>query len=372
MHVISEDPSLGPAAANRKSFLLLRWLLIILAGYLTMFTNINEEALVGNFLLVTAFALSNVLISLSPLPLVVALKSRHILAAIDAVFVCAFLYYLRVDQASLHLPFMGVVVLAILWPDLRVVLFALFVVSLLFGLLTNFQLFGAGINVQLDEFLALALLFVVSIFYIFMVDRFDRDSEISEALIQEKRNAENISDITRKLSTSLEAKEILTMLVERFAEMIPAAKCSIVRMSAAEDAVIVASSDPDMAPRVSLDDAPALREALEGKKRTSAPLKPGTDTLAVPMVSRDEVIASVYFEKIVDQDSPWEGSLSLIEIVVSTAANALANAERFDELKLLANTDSMTKLANYDFFKRSFQSVCKKRRRCTLSVNSKP
>ena len=92
MDITPENGSLGLAAANRKSFLLLRWLLIILAAYLTLFTNIEEPTVGGIFLLVTAFALSNVLISLLSLQVVMASKSRHVLAAVDSVFICAFIY----------------------------------------------------------------------------------------------------------------------------------------------------------------------------------------------------------------------------------------------------------------------------------------
>ena len=140
---------------------------------MTLFENIDDQGVIGLFLIVVAFVLSNVLIGLVPLKVVMAARRRHLIAAVDAVFICTFLYYLRVEQAPIHLPLMGIVVLAIIWPDLRVVLFAMFVVSLLFGLFTNLELFGAAIEIARDDFLTLSLLFIVAIFYIFMVERFD-------------------------------------------------------------------------------------------------------------------------------------------------------------------------------------------------------
>ena len=239
----------------------------------------------------------------------------------------------------------------------------MFVVSLLFGLLTNFQLFASRINVPLDDFLALSLFFVVSIFYIFMIDRFNRDAETSAALIQERHNAENISDIARKLSTSLESTDIQMMLVGRFTEIMPGVKCSIVRINSAKDgAEIVASSDPKTPSAVSFDDAPALHEAMQRKDTAVAIVGSGDpnevgsnsralDTLAVPMISRDAVIALIYLEKTHDGINPWERSIKFVEIVASTAANALANAERFDKMKQMASTDSLTRLANHGSFK---------------------
>ena len=162
----SHDLDYGPQRANRKAFLLLRWLIIILASYVTLFENIDDQGVIGLFLIVVAFVLSNVLIGLVPLKVVMAARRRHLIAAVDAVFICTFLYYLRVEQVPIHLPLMGIVVLAIIWPDLRVVLFAMFVVSLLFGLFTNLELFGAAIEIARDDFLTLSLLFIVAIFYI--------------------------------------------------------------------------------------------------------------------------------------------------------------------------------------------------------------
>jgi diguanylate cyclase (GGDEF)-like protein len=373
---MSQDQSFEPNVANRDAFLLLRWLMIILSGYLTVFASLAEEGITGSFLVVVAFVLSNVLLALMPLQLVLTLKKKHVVATIDAVFICAFLYYLRIDEVQIHLPFMGVVILAILWPDLRVVLFAMFVVSLLFGLLTNFQMFSAGIEVPTEDFLTLSLLFVVSIFYIFMVDRFDRDSETSAALLREIRNSENVTDIARRLSASLKANDVLTILVKRFREMMPDVSCSIVRVDSGSGvARVVAGSNQAGTKTLDFEDAPALNEAMVAKETSavtvaanssngSGPLK----TVAIPMISRDEVVALLYFEHSQNGVEMLDENLRFLEIVATTAANALANAEQFETLQELATSDSMTKLANHATFQSKLRHEVERARRHDRNV----
>ena len=92
-----QQRSLGPFLENRRSFVLLRWLLLILASYLTLFTNIQSENISGIFVMVLMYSASNVAISLLPLRLFMAVRERRLIIVADAVFVCACLYLLQGD-----------------------------------------------------------------------------------------------------------------------------------------------------------------------------------------------------------------------------------------------------------------------------------
>src|SRR5205809_1051178 len=78
------------------------------------------------------------------------------------------LYLLRVSQNYLYIAFILILLLAVLWRDLRPVLFALLAVSMLYGAFSYFRLFRFELDVNIEQFLALALFFVVSIFYVFL------------------------------------------------------------------------------------------------------------------------------------------------------------------------------------------------------------
>jgi diguanylate cyclase (GGDEF)-like protein len=268
---------------------------------------------------------------------------------------------------------MGVIVLAIIWPDLRVVLFALFIVSLLFGLFTNLELFDAAIEIARDDFLTMSLLFVVSIFYIFMVDRFDQDAKTSAALLREKRNSESVAAITRTISTSLEPKQILAVVIKRFRELMPDVEASILKLDlGTNEASVVAGARGDGAETVRFKDLPTLEEAYT-LKETSASSRTrngsGKASMAVPMISRDEIVAMMYFEGDQSQAEAMNDNRGFVEVVASTAAGALANAEQFENMKELATSDSMTRLANHATFQTRLTHEVERARRHNRTVS---
>src|SRR5262245_32519120 len=127
-----------PEIDHRKAVLLLRWLLIILASYLTLFSHLGTRTFTIVFGVAIAFAGSNVALMLLPPQKFPERDVQITLAFMDLFFVCSTIYFLRVPETYLWLTFIGVFVLALLWRDLRLVLFSIFAVSLLFGAFTYF------------------------------------------------------------------------------------------------------------------------------------------------------------------------------------------------------------------------------------------
>ncbi len=349
-----QQRSLGPFLENRRSFVLLRWLLIILASYLTLFTNIQSENISGIFVMVLMYSASNVAISLLPLRLFMAVRERRLIIVADAVFVCACLYLLQGDGPPIYLPFMGIFVLALAWRDLRVLLFSLLVVSVLYGVIKNFTLFGSETDVVPEQFLALAFFFVVSIFYVILIDRFDRDMETSVAVIEEKRSAETIVELTHALSASMNADDIFKVIVARLSETMDGAECSVVHVEGAEsdEGAVLASSAArgEDSESIPLATAPALHQAFHERKTADAALADGTHTLAIPMITRGEVVGLIYFRGRRTVLGSASAMLPFVEAVAGTAANALGNVQLFEEMKHMARTDFLTGLPNHRYF----------------------
>src|SRR3989304_10057492 len=131
-------PSLQPEIDHRKAILSLRWLLIILASYLTLFSYIGTELFPAVFGTALAFSISNFGLMLIPRKYFPAKNVQAAVVLLDLAFVSATLYLLRVPENYLYLAFIGIFGLAVAWRDLRLVLFSLFVVSLLFGVFSYF------------------------------------------------------------------------------------------------------------------------------------------------------------------------------------------------------------------------------------------
>src|SRR5438874_2199588 len=175
-------PKSGSDIDHRKAILSLRWLLVILASYLTLFSYLGTELFPFVFGFALAFSASNFALMLIPRTQFLTRRVRVLISVLDFFFVSATLYLLRV---------------------LRLVLFSLLVVSLLFGVFNYFRLFGFQFDTDIERFLTLALFFVVAIFYVFLSERLSQDAIISRTMTEENRIAEVMVEMTRALSSSL-------------------------------------------------------------------------------------------------------------------------------------------------------------------------
>src|SRR5262245_34712309 len=200
MRRLDFKPKHRPQIDHRQAVLSLRWLVVILASYLTLFGYIATPVFPVVTTAAIAFAMSNVVLSIIPRHRFIQDKIQRAVAVLDVVFISVTLYLLRVSENYLYIAFIVVVVLAVLWRDLRLVLFALLVVSVLYGAFNYFRLFRFELDVNIEQFLALALFFVVSIFYIFLSEQLMHDEKLSTAIIEQNRVAGEMVEITRALS----------------------------------------------------------------------------------------------------------------------------------------------------------------------------
>src|SRR5438093_1744918 len=200
-----------PEIDHRKAILSLRWLLIILASYLTLFTHVGTAEFGVVFGFAVVFSVSNAAFTFVPRLRFLEQRVQKGIAILDVVFVSATLYFLRTPDTYLYLAFLAVYLLAVVWRDLRLVLFSLFVVSVLFGVFNYLRLFRVelDLNLNVEQFLTMALFFVVSIFYVFLSERLTQDAVLSNTIFEEKRIAEVILEITGALSSSLNSDEVL-------------------------------------------------------------------------------------------------------------------------------------------------------------------
>src|SRR5438552_2278422 len=132
---------------HRKAVLSLRWILIILASYLTLFTYLGTDTFPIVFVVAVAFSASNAALMLVPSYRFTDRSIQRAVVLMDLFFVTSTLYLLRVSETYLYVAFVGVFLLAVLWRDLRLVLFSVFVVSVLFGAFNYFRLFGFQLDI---------------------------------------------------------------------------------------------------------------------------------------------------------------------------------------------------------------------------------
>jgi len=348
-----------PESEHRRSLLLLRWLMIILAAYLTVFRYLPTSNIRFAVMFAAAFALSNILLTVMSSGIPFA-KIQSALSITDVLFVSTTFFLLRAPGTYIYIGFLVVFLMAAIWREFMVLLFSLVIVSLLYGACSAFRLYGFGDLGTVEQFLTLALFFVVSVYYLFFSDRILKDAKLTEALMEEKRRADVMFEITRSISSSLNTQEILYLIVTRLSEVFGARDCSIVRVDAQTKAarMMVKSAEPKLPEtNIDLELYPELLTAFDTQEIVFVPsLTRGGSThsvIAVPMRVKNTVLGLIYLRLNENWQRISEGDDRFFRVMSATAANALRNAEMFEEMELRARTDFLTGLPNH----RSFQAT---------------
>jgi diguanylate cyclase (GGDEF)-like protein len=346
-------PKLESQIDHKKAVLSLRWLLVILASYLTLFSYIGTERFPVVFGVAFAFSLTNIALMFIPRQQFTVSRTRNAVAILDLVFVSLTLYFLRIPGNYLFVGFLAIFVLSVLWRDLRVVLVSLFVVSLLFGLFNYFRFFRFEVDVSVEQFLTMALFFVVAIFYIFLSERLVHDAKLSNAMIEENRIVEVMVEMTRTLSSSLNSEEVLYSIVTRLREVLEAEECSIVKIDpkTGTGQILVKASRPEERNiNVSLEDYPELKQAYASRGILFLPDAKPLGIIAIPMIAQEAVLGLIDVRSAKLNEVLTEANARFFEVMASTAANALRNAQLYEEVEHRARTDFLTGLPNHRFF----------------------
>src|SRR5436190_8298070 len=352
-----------------RSFLLLRWLLLILAAYLTLFPNVVGPSFGVLYAFIVLFAISNIVCMLVSYERFQTRSFGRGIALVDAIFVSVTFYLLGSSHTYLFVPFILVFVMAQLRRDLKIVGFALIAVSVLYGGFSSIRLYGQygvvsslklaaqSVGQDVEQFLTLSLFFVVAIFYLFLSDRLEHNAFLSRMLLEEKRRSDVMAEITRSLSSSLNSQEILFLIVSRICEVSDGVDCSIVRLDTQNHMgkTLVRSTDPTVKDvDLDLQNYPELEQANESRDLLFVPEVVRGETahsvIVMPMLVQDAVLGLIHVELKGKKAALNEADERFFKFISLTAANALRNAQLFEEMEHRARTDFLTGLPNHRFF----------------------
>src|SRR5262245_27509384 len=99
------EPKNRPEIDHRKAVISLRWLLVILAAYLTIFTYIGSQVFPVVFGAALLFALTNITLMLIPRRRFLDRRVQRGVAIADVIFVSTTLYLLRVSGNYVFIAF---------------------------------------------------------------------------------------------------------------------------------------------------------------------------------------------------------------------------------------------------------------------------
>ena len=155
-----------------------------------------------------------------------------------------------------------------------------------------------------------------------------------------------MAEITRSLSSSLNSQEIFFLIVSRICEVFDAEDCSIVSLDSQRHTgkTLVRSTDPAVKDAdIDLAMYPELEQANESTDLLFVPEVLRGDTarsvIVAPMLAQDMVLRLIHIQFKGKKPSLSEADERFFKVIALTAANALRNAQLFEEMEHRARTD---------------------------------
>ncbi|MCC7201555.1 MAG: diguanylate cyclase [Nitrospirae bacterium] len=188
-------------------------------------------------------------------------------------------------------------------------------------------------------------------------------------LWQSKRELELILEITQSVSSSLDINEVLRTMVNRVGLYIEADRCSIILVDRKkEHGYVVASHDVPEVSQLQIDliKYPEIRKALETREtviindidddvimndvRNTLNQADIKSLLVIPISYQSEVIGTLLLKVVREKRIFTQEEIRFCQIIANTSANAIKNAQLFEEVKMQASTDGLTRLFNHRAF----------------------
>ncbi len=210
----------------------------------------------------------------------------------------------------------------------------------------------------------------------FMLSTVIRDHEMIRIQKKEIRDLRTLHEFAQLISSTLDPKQILFMIVKRISDLMPVTRCSIIQVDWLHKfAYVVASFEtPNVSMiKLSLKKYPEIVEALFRKKPVvvsdinTNPIMKSVRNIISPLGIRSILVMPIIFEKKVigtlflrtsrKQHTFKKDEVRLLQGIAEVSANTLYNAFRFaqveDErtrLEKLAITDYLTGIYNVRYF----------------------
>ncbi|MEW6571835.1 MAG: sensor domain-containing diguanylate cyclase [Nitrospirota bacterium] len=217
-----------------------------------------------------------------------------------------------------------------------------------------------------------------------------------ENLCAKEKDLETLLEFICLITSTLNPKESLYLIVKKLSDIINVAKCSMISIDIKDLSsayVISTYEDPEITNiRLDLKNYPEIREAIALKKpiiikdATKDPLMEsvrnviepiGIHSIAVfPVIFHDEVIGTLLLKAIKKDHAFSEREMKLCSAIADASANALYNAYLYDrlekekiKLERLAVTDFMTGIYNIRYFYNRLEEEFSRARRHNMPLS---
>lgn len=359
---------------KKKTVLLLRWLVIIITSYLLLFSKGGDSLLSPQAFIIYTLLLSNLVLTGIPEHIFSRKWFDYLFVLLDTVSVSAALYMTGNSSSEFYLVYFLLIIATTFSSDLRTIIRNTAIVSIVYTIMLLQSRDIEAVIYNEEIMLRPPFLFVMSLFYGYLAEQTRVHSSKRVDLEAEKKKLEILLEITKSVSSTLDIKEVLRIIVAKVAGYIQADRCSIILTdSEQKQGYVVASQDAPDLDRLEIDlgKYPEINKALGSKQVvvvndiTADPLM--TDVrellnqinvkslLVIPIVYQEEIIGTLLLKVRRKTHEFIPEEIKFCQVVANTSANALKNAQLYEQIRLQAKTDGLTNLLNHRSFLESYQ-----------------
>jgi two-component system cell cycle response regulator len=358
---------------RKKTILTLRWFLVITISYMVIFGVSFPESFTLEIFLVLFLIATNVLLYFLPRRFFDSRGLDYFLLVFDTILVSAGLFLSGKASSDLYLVYFLVILLSSLGKNLQRLLASAVFVTCAYAALLALTGPGALIN---DSAIMIRIPFIIvlSLFYGYLMEQERGRKHRVRRLEKENRELGVLLVITRTISSTFDTREVLNCLVNKIEEFLDVERCSVVYIRDGEEVayVIASQDDPDIEGfEIDLVEYPEIKRAIDtgdsivvndalsdpnvgevGKKLREAGIN---SLMVVPIAHGDETFGTLLLRTARVKGGFNHQEMQFCQIIANATANALKNAQLFEELQRRAITDGLTEMYNYRFFQEQFR-----------------
>jgi diguanylate cyclase (GGDEF)-like protein len=364
---------------RKKTVLTLRWFLVITISYMIVFGVPFPEVLTKECLLVFFLIISNIVLSFFPARFFDKWSISSFLMVLDTIVVSLGIYLSGSASSDFYIVYFLVILLASLGRDLRRVIFNSLFVTGSYTVLLILTSPGALIR-ESAIMVRIPFILLFSLFYGYIMDLERGRRGRVKKLEKENRELEALIDITRLVASTLDTKKVLKLLVQKVEKVLEIDRCSVLFIKGGDTRLgyVMASQDNPEIDRFEIDlmKYPEVKKSIEtgeivviddsledplvsdvGNKIQQAGFN---SLLVVPMAHGEEMFGTLLLRAASSKKGFGDWEVKFCQVVANASANALKNAQLFQEIKRQAITDGLTEMFNHRYFQEQFRIVARK------------
>lgn len=339
------------ATSDRRSLVLLRWMLFLATTALILASSLYQTTSLSANILILGFAVSNLVLHFYWPVITRRPGAELLLIALDTGFVCVSIGLAGIVPTEMFVLSFLVVFLVAFGRSTPQIAASSVAVGLLYVWMTT-QLRPEGMLLHPAFLIRIPFLYSVALYYGYFAKRSRGGHADATEVLRERREVQALMDVLETINASLDLHQVMLSISTKLAEALKLERCSVLLVDENDKrTVVLATSNSPQTDRLEIDLSkyPEVRSAIERREPVlikdvkSHPLMDDVrqlissaefhSILVIPMIHRSEVIGVLLLRAAGSETRFTPRSVAYCQGVASASANALKNALLYRQVR---------------------------------------